>query len=79
MDHWSSLSYCVVFPGTTLFLLFANDLPFSIKHFSADFFTDDSTFHITGIESKLQVYSHEANKRGVYVITCQKIKTKPLV
>ena len=45
--------------GPTLFLLFINDLPLSIKHCSADFFADDSTLHISGkskfeIESKLQ-------------------------
>ena len=43
----------------TLFLLFINDLPLSIKHCSADFFADDSTLHISSkskieIESKLQ-------------------------
>ena len=43
--------------GPTLFLIFINDLPFSKEHCSADFFADDSTFHVSGkakqeIESK---------------------------
>ena len=45
--------------GPTLFSLFINDLPLSIKHCLADFFADDSTLHISSkskieIESKLQ-------------------------
>lgn len=45
--------------GPTLFLLFINDLPLSIKNCSADFFADDSTFHTSGktkvdVEFKLQ-------------------------
>ena len=33
--------------GPTLFLLFINDLPLSIKHCSAGSFADDSTLHIS--------------------------------
>ena len=45
--------------GPTLFLIFINDLPLSIKHCSADFFADGSTMHASGktkpeVESKLQ-------------------------
>ena len=56
--------------GPTLFLLFINDLTFSMKHCSADFFADDSTFHVSGkakqeIESKLQAVSNDANNWSI--------------
>ena len=52
--------------------LFINDLPFSMKHCSADFFfADDSTFHVScnakqEIESKLQADSNDANNWSIH-------------
>ena len=52
--------------GPTSFLLFINDLPFCINYCSSDFYSNDSTLHVSGkskneIESKIQFDSDETN------------------
>ena len=52
--------------GTTLFLLFINDLPLYLNHCLADLYADDSTFHVSGknkdeIECKLQSDGNETD------------------
>ena len=52
--------------GTTLFLLFINDLPLYLNHCLADLYADDSTFHVSGknkdeIECRLQSNGNETD------------------
>ena len=51
--------------GPTLFLLFINDLPLSIKHCSADFFADDSTLHISSKSKIYDVFVHHNLSLGI--------------